>query len=106
MPFDDDECAWTGGFMVVEFVGGIIANALALQADAMHMASDLIALIIGYWAISLARRPESQYNTYGWSRFEVIGAMINSVFLFAVCFNIFVEAVDAHARHQRGEGGV
>ena len=40
----------TGGFMIIEFVVGIYAGALALQADAMHMASDLIALIVGYWA--------------------------------------------------------
>ena len=83
----------TGFFMVVEFVVGIIAGALALQADAMHMASDLIALIVGYCAISLSQRPENESDTYGWSRFEVVGAMVNSVFLLSVCLNIVIEAV-------------
>ena len=83
----------TGGFMVIEFVGGIFAGALALQADAMHMASDLISLIVGYWAIKVSQRPKNEWNTFGWSRFEVIGATINSVFLLAVCFNIIVEAL-------------
>lgn len=83
----------TGSFMVIEFVGGIVAGALALQADAMHMASDLISLIVGYWAIDVARRPGNDSNTFGWSRFEVIGATINSVFLLAVCLNIVIEAL-------------
>ena len=83
----------TGTFMVVEFVVGIIAGALALQADAMHMASDLIALIVGYCAISLSQRPENESDTYGWSRFEVVGAMVNAVFLLSVCLNIVIEAL-------------
>jgi len=32
-------------------------------------------------------------NTYGWARAEVVGALINSVFLFALCFSITVEAI-------------
>ena len=68
----------TGGFMIIEFVVGIYAGALALQADAMHMASDLIALIVGYWALSLSGKSSNDSYTFGWSRFETLGAMINS----------------------------
>jgi len=35
----------------------------------------------------------SQQNTYGWVRAEVLGALINSVFLIALCFTIFIEAI-------------
>jgi Co/Zn/Cd efflux system component len=35
----------------------------------------------------------SKKNTYGWARAEVVGALVNSVFLLALCFTIFVEAV-------------
>jgi zinc transporter 1 len=35
----------------------------------------------------------SQKNTYGWARAEVLGALVNSVFLVALCFTIFVEAL-------------
>jgi len=36
---------------------------------------------------------KSQKNTYGWARAEVLGALVNSVFLVALCFTIFVEAI-------------
>ena len=67
----------TGGFMIVEFVVGIYASSLALQADAMHMASDLIALLVAFWALSLSGKKSTDSYTYGWSRVEVMGAMIN-----------------------------
>lgn len=79
--------------MIVEFVVGIYANSLALQADAMHMASDLIALLVAFWALSLSGKKSTDSYTYGWSRFEVMGAMINSVFLLSVCLNIVIEAL-------------
>ncbi|KAA0192396.1 hypothetical protein HAZT_HAZT009935, partial [Hyalella azteca] len=33
-------------------------------------------------------------NTFGWARAEVLGALVNSVFLLALCFSIFVEAIE------------
>lgn len=42
------------------------------------------------WQIS---KWDSAKNTYGWARAEVLGATINSVFLIALCFTIFVEAI-------------
>ena len=36
---------------------------------------------------------DSHKNTYGWARAEVLGALVNSVFLIALCFTIFVEAI-------------
>jgi len=38
-------------------------------------------------------KKHSQKNTYGWARAEVLGALVNSVFLVALCFTIFVEAI-------------
>ena len=35
----------------------------------------------------------SRKNTFGWARAEVLGALVNSVFLVALCFTIFVEAI-------------
>ncbi|KAK8809712.1 hypothetical protein WA158_000655 [Blastocystis sp. Blastoise] len=71
----------------------IIVGALALQADAFHMASDLIALIVGYSALSVSKRKRTERQTYGMDRYETIGAIINSVFLMSVCFNIVIEAL-------------
>ena len=43
----------------------------------------------------------SRKNTFGWARAEVLGALVNSVFLVALCFTIFVEAIQrlTHSHH-------
>ena len=35
----------------------------------------------------------SKRNTYGWVRAEILGALVNAVFLLALCFSILVEAI-------------
>ena len=84
--------AMTGSFMLVELVVGHITNSTALVADSFHMLSDVIALLIALVSVKLSPREWSR-NTYGWARAEVVGALINSVFLLALCFSITVEAI-------------
>eukprot|EP00953_Heterococcus_sp_UTEX-ZZ885_P013748 7840-Heterococcus_DN1.PRE.2 len=81
-------------FFVVELVGGIVTGSLALESDAFHMASDVIALLIGAVAASMVGRvAESAASTYGYLRGEVVAGLVNGVFLLAVCFIIFIEAL-------------
>ena len=92
----------------VEIVVGYACNSMALVADSFHMLSDVLALMIAtaclrvgrpdfqghFLNLQIARRPSSNIsNTFGWRRAEVLGALINAVFLLALCFSIFVEAL-------------
>jgi len=81
----------TGSFMMVELIVGNYTNSMALVADSFHMLSDVIALMIAYISVRISPR-EWQKNTYGYARAEVVGALINAVFLFALCFSIAVES--------------
>ncbi|KAJ3053961.1 hypothetical protein HK097_002980 [Rhizophlyctis rosea] len=87
--------AMLGAFMVVELTFGYISNSLALIADSFHMLSDVLSVIVGWYAIKLASRSAVNTNkyTYGWQRAEVLGALINGVFLLALTFIIMVEAI-------------
>lgn len=80
-----------GLFAVVEFVVGVVTSSLALRADAFHMVSDLISLIVGLVAVRLAGRKETESKTYGWKRAEVIGGLVNGIFLLSVVFFIVLE---------------
>ncbi|ESO97615.1 hypothetical protein LOTGIDRAFT_103819 [Lottia gigantea] len=82
----------TASFFLVEIVVGYVTNSIALVADSFHMLSDVVALIIGFASVRMSKWP-SKRNTFGWARAEVLGAMINSVFLIALCFSIMVEAL-------------
>lgn len=85
--------ALVGCFFLVELIVGIYAESLSLQTDSFHMLSDLFALIIALISYQLARRKKSSDFTYGWSRAEIIGGLINSVFLLALCFTLIVETI-------------
>ncbi|XP_046331868.1 zinc transporter 1-like [Haliotis rufescens] len=82
----------TGAFFLVEIIVGYITNSVALVADSFHMLSDVVALIVGFSCVRIARWP-SEKNTFGWIRAEVLGALVNSVFLLALCFSILVESL-------------
>ena len=81
-------------FFLTEIVVGYITNSMALIADSFHMLSDVASLIVGYLALRYAsiEAPRDRY-TFGYVRAEVIGALVNAVFLVALCFSIFIEAM-------------
>jgi cobalt-zinc-cadmium efflux system protein len=82
----------TGLFLLVEVVGAILANSLALLSDAAHMATDTLALVIALVAVRLSRKPADAKRTYGYVRFEALGALVNGGLLFVVAGYILWEA--------------
>lgn len=79
-------------FMVVEAVGGVLTNSLALLADAGHMLSDAISLGIAVMAFTLGERAANYSKTYGYKRFEILAAVFNGVTLILISGFIFYEA--------------
>lgn len=80
-------------FLVTEVVGAWLTNSLALLSDAAHMATDTLALAIALAAVRLSRRPADARRTFGYARFEAIGALVNGLLLFGVAGYILWEAV-------------
>lgn len=84
----------TSSFFLVEIIVGYITNSMALVADSFHMLSDVLSLIIGFIALRYSKRSKrTDRNTFGWQRAEVLGALVNAVFLVALCFSILVESL-------------
>lgn len=82
----------TTTFLVVEVVGAYFSNSLALLADAAHMLTDVGALALALFAISLARRKARPERTFGYLRAEILAALINAVTLIVAAIYIFWEA--------------
>lgn len=92
-----------GTVLVVEVVGAIISGSLALLADAGHMLSDLIGLIIALVAVIIAARPATDRQTYGYQRVEVFAALINGVILLVVAGFVAFEGVGRLVEGAQGE---
>jgi cobalt-zinc-cadmium efflux system protein len=82
----------TAAYTAIEVVGGLLTGSLALLADAVHMLSDNVALVLALVAVWLASRPTTHERTYGYKRAEVLAALANGVLLVALAIWIFVEA--------------
>ena len=78
--------------MVVEVIGGLLTNSLALLADAGHMLSDAAALGLSFFALKLGEKEASQSKTFGYKRFEIIAAALNGLTLILISYISFYEA--------------
>ncbi|KAF9178128.1 hypothetical protein BGZ51_008095 [Haplosporangium sp. Z 767] len=80
---------------LTEIIVGYKSGSLALIADAFHMLSDVLSQVIALYAIRLASKTEWEPTlSYGWQRAELLGALYNGVFLLALCFSIFLDAIE------------
>lgn len=82
----------TGGFMVAEAVGGLVTGSLALLADAGHMLSDTVSLVLAWYAFHLAGRAATARLTYGFDRVKTLVAYTNGLTIFAIGIWIVYEA--------------
>jgi cobalt-zinc-cadmium efflux system protein len=96
----------TGGFMVVEAVGAVWADSLALAADAAHMLTDVGGLGLALFAVWVAARPPTPAKTYGYYRVEILAALVNSVVLLAVAGGILLGAYHRLRAPREVQGGL
>jgi len=85
--------ALTGTFLIVEVIGGLVFNSLALLSDAAHMFTDAAALAIALLAIKIGQRPADEKRTFGYRRFEILAAAFNAVLLFVVAGYVLYEGI-------------
>lgn len=78
---------------VAQVIGGLWSGSLALLSDAAHNFSDVIALVISYFANLLAKRPYSDKKTFGYKRAEIIAAFINVGSIIVIAVLIFIEGI-------------
>lgn len=84
----------TAAFAGVEAIGGWLSGSLALISDAGHMLTDSAALALGAAAAWFSGRPPSLKHPFGLQRAEVLGALLNTVFMFGIVTWIAVEAFE------------
>lgn len=79
------------GVFVLELVGGLLSNSLALISDSFHIMLDFVAIGISLFAFRVAKRPHSPQLTFGFHRAEIMAAFVNGISLVIVSVVIFYE---------------
>jgi cobalt-zinc-cadmium efflux system protein len=69
------------GFAFIEIFGGLWINSMAILSDALHDLGDSLSLGLAWYFERVARKGSDQHFSYGYRRFSLLGAVINSVIL-------------------------
>ena len=82
----------SGTYLIAEVIGGVITNSLALLADAAHMLTDVVGLLLAFIAIKIGERKADSKKTFGYYRTEILAAVINAVVLLGISLYVLYEA--------------
>jgi cobalt-zinc-cadmium efflux system protein len=92
-------------FIALEVGFGILADSLALLADAAHNLTDVLGLVMAWAASELAKRASSPRRTYGWKRATVLAALFNALLLLIGVGAIVWEALQRFRDPPHVDGG-
>ena len=68
-------------FSIIEIIGGIITNSIAITTDAIHDLGDSLSIAITIFLQKLSKKKPNENYTYGYVRYSIVGAMINLIIL-------------------------
>ncbi len=80
-------------FMVIEVIGGLIANSLALISDALHMFTDVGAMFLSLIVLRITKIPSTPKMSYGYHRAEVLGALASALSLWVLSGILIYESI-------------
>ncbi len=83
----------TAALLVVEVIGGVLSNSIALLADAGHMLTDVAALGLALFVAWFSRQPGTPQKTFGYLRWEILAAFVNGATLLLISAWILWTAV-------------
>ena len=77
-------------FTIIEFIGGILTNSIAILSDALHDLGDTGSLGLAWYFEKLSHKKPSSQHTYGYRRFRLLGGLITGfVLTIGLCFILF-----------------
>lgn len=79
---------------IAEFLGGLFSKSMSLLSDSAHNFSDVLSLLLTYFASKVAKKSPSEKYTFGLKRSEILAAFINSATLIVIAFFIIYGAIE------------
>ena len=80
-------------FMIIEFICGYLAGSLAIMSDATHLLSDLAGFLISLFSLIVAMKPANKDFTFGYHRFEVLGALASILIIWGLTVWLLMAAI-------------
>lgn len=80
-------------FSIVELVGGLWTNSVAILSDALHDFGDSLSLGVSWYFQHISKKERDKEFSYGYARFSVLGAIINSIVLIVGSILILTQSI-------------
>ncbi len=93
------------GFTLFEFIGGLYVNSIAIVSDAVHDLGDSLSLGTAWYLDKKSKQHPDKKYSFGYRRFSLLGALINSVVLIAGSIYVVYEAVGRILHPQHSDAG-
>ena len=81
------------GFAIIEIIGGLWTNSVAIISDAVHDFGDAFSIGVSFFLERFSEKKRTRTFTYGYKRFSTLGALINSIVLLVGSIFIFMETI-------------
>ena len=81
------------GFTLLEIVGGLWTNSIAILSDALHDLGDSLSLGMAWYFNNYAQKTPDDDFSYGYHRFSMLGAFINTIVLIVGSLWVIANAI-------------
>ena len=79
-------------FVILQIIGGILANSIAIFTDSAHLASDMFGFAISILSLKYSQKPADHDMSYGWHRSEIVGTMVSIITIWGLTIWLLFEA--------------
>ncbi len=80
-------------FTIIELIGGLLTNSVAILSDALHDFGDSLLLGLAWYFEVLSHREKTESYSYGYQRYSIVGALINAIVLIVGSVFILKETI-------------
>ncbi|MFG6120561.1 cation diffusion facilitator family transporter [Thalassobacillus sp. B23F22_16] len=92
-------------FTIIEIIGGILTNSMAILSDALHDLGDSLSLGLAWFLQKYSKKGKTKDFSFGYKRFSLLAALINSIVLIVGSVFILTEAVPRLLNPEQPDAG-
>lgn len=85
--------ALNASFAVIELIGGLLTQSVAIMADAVHDLGDSLALGLAWYFERAADRKSDKHFSYGYRRLSLLSAVLTAAFLVVASVFMIAQAI-------------
>jgi cobalt-zinc-cadmium efflux system protein len=80
-------------FTLIEIVGGLLTNSVAILSDAVHDLGDTLSLGVSWGLEKISKKEPDEKYTFGYDRFSLLGGIVSSLVLFGGTIFILTQTI-------------